>query len=121
MNRNMSGNNNRHRQTTKTIQNPAQPARIEVHLAFNSAQPTPSQLAETIRTRVTKILGEHHMSQPVVNMDGDTAVISGAATSESERAVIEQLIGLEPGVGTVHNEMTVAAPASGTVVPPAGS
>lgn len=120
MNRNMSGNNSRQK-TNKTIQNPAQPARIEVHLAFNSAQPAPSQLAATIRTRVSKILDEHHMSQPVVNMDGDTAVISGAAASESERAVIEQLIGLEPGVGTVRNEMTVATPPSGTVVPPAGS
>ncbi len=121
MNRAMNHSNRRQRQTATTTQNPPQPMRVEVHVAFSTPQLAPSQLAEGIRTRLTKILADHHMSQPILTLQGDTAVISGVAASEDERAVIEQLISLEPGVRAVQNEMTVALPFSAAVAPAPGS
>ena len=60
------------------------------------------------------------MSQPNVTMEGDTAVVSGTATSENERDVISQLLAMEPSIHNVRNEMTIAEPAaasSGTAKP----
>jgi hypothetical protein len=109
MNRNMRRENSR-RQSNKTVQNPAQPVRVEVRTAFTVPRPSPTQLASTIRTRLDAILVAHKMSQPTLSMDGDTAVLGGVAASESERDVISQLVALEPGVRDVRNEMTVATP-----------
>jgi osmotically-inducible protein OsmY len=64
---------------------------------------------------MTKILGDHHMTQPLITVQGDTAVISGAAASDSERQTITQLVSLEQGVRDVRNEMT--APEDSAVPP----
>lgn len=121
MTRNMGQTNRRQRQNNKTQQNPPQPMRVEVRVAFNPPQQTSTQLADTIRTRLTKILSEHQMSPAGLHMEGATAVISGVAASESERDVIAQLIALQPGVDNIRNEMTVGAPPSEAVVPSPGS
>lgn len=119
MNRQMGRNNNR--KATKTSQNPPQPLRMEVRVAFNAPKAGSEVVAATLRTRLAKILADHHMTQPVVTVQGDTAVLTGAAASDSERQVIGQLVSFEPGVRAVRNEMTVAgAPIEG-IAPPPGS
>jgi hypothetical protein len=120
MNRQMSRNNNRDRKAT-TTQNPSQPMRMDIQVAFKAPRPTSEAVATKLRTRLTKILAQHQMSQPVLTMQGDTAVLSGVAASESERQVIGQLVALEAGVRSVRNEMTVVGAPSGEVVPPPGS
>jgi hypothetical protein len=57
---------------------------------------------------LAKILGSRQMTQPVLTMQGDTAVLTGTAVSERERLVIGQLVSLEAGVRDVRNDMTVA-------------
>jgi hypothetical protein len=120
MNRQMSRNNNRDRKAT-TPQNPSQPMRMDIQVAFNAPRPTSAAVATKLRTRLTKILTQHQMSQPVLTMQGDTAVLSGVAASESERQVIGQLVSLEAGVRSVRNEMTVASAPSGDIAQPPGS
>jgi len=110
MNRQMSRNN---RTPTTSSKNPPQRLRMEVRVAFNAPQPGSEVVANTLRTRLTKILSDHQMTQPVITMQGNTAVIGGAAASDSERQVIAQLVSLEPGVRAVRNEMTVAGEPSG--------
>jgi hypothetical protein len=120
MNRNMK--NNSRRSTKKTVQNPGQPIRVAVNVAFDAPRPPSDQMALEVRTRLAKILAEHHMSQPMVKIEGDTVVLSGTARSENERDVISQLLAIEPGIRNVRNEMTVPQPASapsGTAPPPA--
>jgi hypothetical protein len=97
--------------------------RVEIHAAVDLPPQSSAQLTEVIRTRVTKILTDHHKSVPVLTMEGDTAVISGVAASESDRNVIAMLVSLEPGVRNVRNEMTVAGQPAATapVVPASGS
>jgi hypothetical protein len=123
MNRNMSRESNRRRQSNnnQANQNPPQPMRVEVKVAFNAPRPSPAQMSTAIRTRLAKILTEHRMSMPGVAMEGDTVVLTGMAASENERDVITQLLALEPGVRDVRNEMTVAAPATAALVPPQGN
>lgn len=107
MNRQMSRNNRQNKKST-TTQNPPQPMRMEVRAAFTVNKPAPNVVGDKVRTRLAKILAEHRMTQPVLIMEGSTAVISGQAASDSERQVIAQLVALEAGVGDVRNEMTVA-------------
>ena len=114
MNRQMSRNNRQNKKST-TTQNPSQPMRMEVRAAFAVAKPAPSVVGDKVRARLAKILTEHHMTQPVLTMQGDTAVLSGEASSDSERQVITQLVALEAGVRDVRNEMTVAGEA--TILP----
>ena len=97
--------------------------RVEVKVAFTPPRPTSDQMARDIRTRLTKILAEHHMSQPTVNMEGDTVVLGGVAASENERDVISQLLAIEPGIRNVRNEMTVGQPAGAAsgIAPSPGS
>jgi hypothetical protein len=121
MNRNMR--NSSRRSTKKTVQSVGQPMRVEVKVAFNSPRPPAAQVARDIRTRLAKILAEHHMSQPTVNMEGDTVVVGGVAASENERDVISQLLAIEPGIRNVRNEMTISQPAGAAngIVPTPGS
>jgi hypothetical protein len=107
MNRQMSRQNRQANRKT-TVSNPPQPMRMEVHAGFTTASPQSDALAATVRTRLTKILADHHMTQPTVTVQGDTAVLTGTAASDSERLVIGQLVALEQGVRNVRNEMTVA-------------
>jgi hypothetical protein len=120
MNRQMSRNNRDNRKAV-TVQNPPQPMRVDVQVAFTAPQPTPAAVATRLQARLAKILTDHKMSQPTILMEGDTAVLRGLAASESEAEVISQLVALEPGVRAVRNEMTVPGAVSEAIVPPAGS
>jgi hypothetical protein len=121
MNRNMKNNNRR--STKKTVQNPGQPIRVAVKVAFDAPRPASDQMAREVRTRLARILAEHHMSQPILTVEGDTIVLSGTAKSENERDVISQLLAIEPGIRNVRNEMTVGQPAGGAsgIAPAPGS
>jgi hypothetical protein len=121
MNRNMR--NNSRRSTKKVAQNPGQPTRVEVKVAFDPPRPSSDQMARDIRTRLSRILVANHMSQPTMSMEGDTVVVSGVAASENERDVISQLLAIEPSVHNVRNEMTIGQPAGATngIAPAPGS
>jgi len=107
MNRQMS-RNNRNRNQQKTTTNASQQLRIQVKPAFAATPQSNAVVATQIQTRISKIAASRKMSQPLLTMQGDTAVISGAANSDSERMVFSQLVAMEPGVREVRNEMTVA-------------
>ncbi len=121
MNRQMSRRNRRQQTATTTTENPPQKMRVQVHTAFDTPRPTSNVVAATLQTRLAKILADHHMTQPTVTVQDGTAVISGAAASDSERQVIAQLVALEPGVREVRNEMTVAGEPNAGTAHPSGS
>ncbi|MEX2307834.1 MAG: BON domain-containing protein [Pirellulales bacterium] len=125
MNRNVS-RGTRDRQPAQPVENVPQLMRVELQVAFDAPLPTPAAVANKLRTRLGKILAEHNIAQPIVTMEGDTAVLRGIAASEHQRLVLEKLIALEPGVRQVRNEMVViappaAAPPSAAVPPATGS
>jgi osmotically-inducible protein OsmY len=122
MNKSMAGGKKNQKNASGNSQNPAQPMRMEIKTAFNLPRISNDAVATRIQTRLAKILADHHMSQPLVTVQGDTAVISGAAASESERQTIAQLVSLEQGVREVRNEMTAPdAPPTAESSPQPGS
>lgn len=108
MNRNMSRNNQQ--PTTDQVENPKQEMRITLQVAFTAVRPTPNQLTNTLRTRLSRILAEQDIVAPQVTMEGDVAVLGGVAATESQRLVLEKIIAMEPGISQVRNEMTVIPP-----------
>jgi hypothetical protein len=109
-------NGNMIRQTRDSQPAPAapnvpQPVRVELQVAFDAPRPAPQQVASNLQTRLGKILTDHNIAAPNVIMEGDTAVLTGTASSENERLVLEKLVALEPGVRQVRNELVVISPA----------
>jgi hypothetical protein len=123
MNRSMRRNSYRERrqQADAAMQNPPQPMRIEIRAAFNAPRPAPSVVTQNIRTRLASLATDHRIGQPIVTMEGDTAVLRGVAESESQREVLANLIALEPGVRQVRNEMQLVSVTNATSVPAAGN
>ncbi len=122
MNKSMSRGKNQKGKSSNS-ENPPQPIRMEVKVAFDAPPVSANAVANVIQTRLTKILSDHHMSQPLITVQGDTAVITGEAKSDSERQTIGQLVSLESGIRAVRNEMTApdappAAPNAGTPTQP---
>jgi hypothetical protein len=107
-------------QPAATVETVPQPMRVELTVAFDAPRPTPMAVATSLRTRLGKILADHAVAPPDVTMEGDTAVLTGVAESESQRLVLEKLVSLEPGVRQVRNEMVVIEPpdAAQPIVPP---
>ncbi|MFO0790139.1 MAG: BON domain-containing protein [Pirellulales bacterium] len=121
MNRQMARQNRQQKAQTAS-KNPSQVMRIEVQVGFDATPPAPSVVASKLQTRLAKILADHHMSMPIVTVQGDTAVITGVAKSASERDVIGQLVSLEQGVRAVRNDMTVPGELPiEDIAPPPGS
>jgi hypothetical protein len=121
MNRSMSRSSSRNGQeATAKIKNVNQTMRVNLQVAFTPERPSQAALAETIRTRLGRILAVQDIVAPQLTMEGDVAVLRGVAASESQRLVLEKLIALEPGVRAVRNEMTVAAPSATELSPAAG-
>jgi hypothetical protein len=110
MNRNSRGGNrnNRNQQNANTPETAASNVRVRLELAFNPARPTPTAVANTVRTRLASILPDQGVAQPDVSLDGNVVVLRGVAASDTQRQVLERLIAMEPGVMSVRNEMTVA-------------
>jgi hypothetical protein len=115
MNRNLNRNMNRNNQNQRpagSSENERPPVRLRLELGFAAATAAPSAMAENINSRLARLAVDHRIGQPQIVVEGDTVVLRGTAESESQRRVLEQYILLEPGVMSVRNEMTVAAPST---------
>jgi hypothetical protein len=119
MSRNMNRGNNRNQRMVNTTENPPQPMRVEIRAAFAVPRVDSTVFASRIQGRLQRLGSDHKLGRPVVTMQGDTAIISGVAESESQRLLVERLIALEPGVREVRNEMTLADAPSVAPAPPA--
>lgn len=114
---------NRQQKAATASKNPSQVMRMEVKVGFDATPITSNVVAKNLQTRLAKILADHHMSMPIVSVQGDTAVLTGVAKSATERDVIGQLVSLEQGVRAVRNDMTVPGedpvmPTADTASPP---
>jgi hypothetical protein len=112
MNRSMSRSSRTPQDAVPQIKNEPQQLRVNLQVAFTPPRPSQADLANSIRTRLGRILAVQNIAVPQLTMEGDVAVLGGVAATESQRLVLEKLIALEPGVRTVRNEMTVAAPSA---------
>ncbi|HEX6962699.1 MAG TPA: BON domain-containing protein [Lacipirellula sp.] len=86
------------------------PVRVRLEPAFDV--PTVPAVYEkfNVETRLGRAIGRAGIGSVRVTLNGRTAVISGVATSEHDRALAAQLAALEPGVSQVENRVTILAP-----------
>lgn len=86
-----------------------QPDLVRVQLRAPSNLPLmdSQQVAVTLQSNLTRSLELQGLTAPRVELDGRTATVSGAVVSDHERAVIEKMIALQPGVSQVENLLTV--------------
>jgi hypothetical protein len=110
MNRDMGRRNRDGQSAPSEVENAPQPMRVSIQVGFDVPRPAPQTIVSNLQARLGSILAAHDIAQPVLSVEGDTVVLRGVAATESQRLMLERLIGLEPGVRQVRNEMTVAEP-----------
>ena len=70
-------------------------------------QPSPGISARI--TRLARAGGLPTSSSIQVRVQGDTAIVRGTAATPYQRSLVENLVGLEPGVWHVDNQVIVVA------------
>jgi hypothetical protein len=84
--------------------------RVRLDVAFQVPRPQSKVVATVVRDRLGSILARRNIPAPGVEFAGDTVILRGVAQDEDQRLLIEKLVSLEPGVGTIDNQMTTERP-----------
>jgi|GEM_PF-5505620 len=83
------------------------PIRVQLRPSFDYPQLESRQVAVTLQSNLTRALDLQGLVAPRVELDGRTATVSGSVPNERERAVIERMLALQPGVSIVKNLLTI--------------
>lgn len=107
-NRNGNNNNNLLQQQQQGGQN-AQPAmRTTLVPAFDYPSPTAGpKFSAELGGRLTSLLKDRATAPIQASVEGRTVVLKGAVATEHDRVLAEKLALLEPGVGSVENDLVV--------------
>lgn len=81
--------------------------RVQLRPPANLPPIDTQQVSVTLRSNLTRSLELQGLSAPQVELNGRTATVSGSVPSDHERAVIERMILLQPGVSQVESRLTV--------------
>ncbi|MCC6493010.1 MAG: BON domain-containing protein [Pirellulales bacterium] len=84
--------------------------RVQLRPAFDMPAPLLAQAADARTARLAAIMHSSGVVSPQAVVTGRNVVLRGTVATEHERALVEQLVGLEPGVSQVENLLTVQAP-----------
>jgi hypothetical protein len=90
----------------------SQPPAIRVRLqpAFDVPTLPAGQANLEILARMTRVMELRGVASPQVEIAGRTAVLRGTVATERDRALLERIASLEPGVSRVENLVTIQAP-----------
>lgn len=89
---------------------PPPPVRVQLRPAFDVPPPLAQRAAANARTRLADIMQTAGVVSPQALVDGRTVILRGAVATEHDRALIGQLVALEPGVSRVENLLTIQTP-----------
>ena len=92
---------------------------VGLDMAFDLNLPANPHLSSMVTERLAKSMRLSPGSPVAVKVQGDTAVLQGVVATQHDRALAEQLILLEPGVGRVTNELRVDPSGATVGKPPA--
>lgn len=87
--------------------------RATLHVGFAHPQPGAADVSARLQARLAKIPAIHGLTPLTVTVHQRTATLRGTVATEHDRRIAVQLALLEPGVGSVQNELTVGPPAEG--------
>lgn len=86
---------------------PLDPVRVRLRPSFNYPQLESRQVLVTLQSNLTRASDLLGLVAPRVELDGRTATVSGSVPNEHERAVIEKMLAMQPGVSNVENLLTI--------------
>ncbi len=88
----------------------APPVRVKLRPAFDTPLSTMRQVSVDLQSRLSSSLDRLGVKDSRITMDGRTLTLEGKVASEHQRALIEKMASLEPGVTSINNRLTVEAP-----------
>jgi hypothetical protein len=77
-----------------------------------TANPASLRISTSLSSRITQIVRSHGIETPTgitVSLGNGAAVINGVVGNSNDRAIVANLVGLEPGVWRVDNQLSVSA------------
>jgi hypothetical protein len=80
---------------------------------------TSESIAAGLKTRFTKIPLPARVRGATASLEGNTVVLTGEVSSESDKRLVERLVKLEPGVNLVQNDLTIRPSSKQESVQPA--
>jgi hypothetical protein len=92
--------------------------RTTFRAAFDHPEPDAEQLSTSLALRLAKTSAIQTRTPIRVELQGRTAILRGAVSTEHDRDLAEQMIRLEAGIQAVKNEIVVGSPTSAAPMPP---
>lgn len=100
---------NRQQEPTTSERN-SNAIRTTLRVAFDCPQPAPDRISTSLARRLAELPANQNRSPIQVQVRGRTAILRGEVSTEHDRAIMEQVVRLEPGIEAVKNEIVVAGP-----------
>lgn len=83
------------------------PVRVKLRPAFTMSADTMAQVTSEVQSRLTTSLAEQGVADSRVSSDGRAMTLEGRVATEHQKALIEKMLSLEPGVSTIENRLVV--------------
>ncbi len=86
------------------------PPKVRVNLrpTFDFPRRSDVEVAAGVQTRLDKVMRERGVTMPQVELAERTATLRGTVRTEHDKALVEKLVSIEPGVSQVENRLVVA-------------
>lgn len=91
-----------------------QTVRVLRQVAFDPPLPPQGEVGTRLSARLSETPGIRSLGPVQVEVIQRTAILRGMVATDHDRVIAELLVGLEPGISQVQNDLTVAP----TVTPP---
>jgi hypothetical protein len=88
------------------------PIRVRLQPAFDLPVVPPAQASAATEARVTRVIARSGIGSTQIQVAGGTATLRGVVPTARDRALVERIASLEPGVSRVENLVTIQAPPS---------
>jgi hypothetical protein len=86
------------------------PVRVRLRPAFETPLSTMKQVSDDLQSRLSDSVSELGVADSRVSMDDRTLTLEGSVQSEHQRALVEKMMSLEPGISEIDNRLTVEPP-----------
>jgi hypothetical protein len=81
--------------------------RVKLRPTFATSSETMAQVSSEVHSRLATSLTDQGVVDSRVSSNGRTMTLEGRVGSEHQRALIEKILSLEPGVSTIENRLVV--------------
>lgn len=83
------------------------PVRVKLRPAFETPLGTMQEVTSEVHSRLTASLADQGVADSRVSLDGRTMTLEGRVATEHQKALIEKMVSLEPGIRNIDNRLIV--------------